>query len=352
MSIRYNNVKLASANTYHPDLFDVKWSDHILDNISWLRADTFSWHYGELYTRAYQHLTKDITNKILQSEIVAGITIQYYLANDGHKICPDTEEENIQDLYEETGIAWYYIIDTTNHRFKLPRTKYAFTGVRNNVGKFVEAGLPNITGSLQSRGYGDNTYYGAITEGDEAFEVQKGSSATTLLYSGTVHANGDSKPDLIQFDASKSNEIYGNSLTVQPQATEMYLYFYIGNFAQKDITATYGPEFMAHQAMPSDKYIELTLGAIHTEYVAPADGYFNIKWLGYINSWFWMGNTTNTLFNVRTDCNYPDGGMLETFLPVRKNETIQIIYTNLRAASDIQDPDQKTFRFVYAEGSK
>ena len=30
------------------------------------------------------------------------------------------------------------------------------------------------------------------------------------------------------FDASKSNDIYGNSTTVQPPATEMYLYFYVG----------------------------------------------------------------------------------------------------------------------------
>lgn len=339
MSIRYNNVKLASANTYHPDLFDVKWADHILDNISWLRADTFSWHYGELYTRAYQHLTKDIINKTLQSETVAGITIQYYLANDGHKVCPDTEEENVQDLYEKTGIAWYYIIDTTNHRFKLPRTKYAFTGVRDNVGKFVEAGLPNITGDSQwALSVGIVSNNGALYQDD--------SNGT-----GGIAGGGNTLNDL-KFDASKSNEIYGNSNTVQPQATEMYLYFYVGNFAQKDITTTYGPEFMAHQAMPSDRYVELTLGAVESEYIAPADGYFNIKWVCNQYGWFWMGRADGSLFNTRVDCDHPSGGMIETFLPVRKDEIIRISYGDLVSASDIQEPYRKTFRFIYAEGSK
>ena len=56
-----------SGSGYHPDLFDHKWADHELDDMQWLRADTFSWHYGstsdpstQAYAQAYQHLVDDL----------------------------------------------------------------------------------------------------------------------------------------------------------------------------------------------------------------------------------------------------------------------------------------------------
>lgn len=232
MSIRYKNVKLASANTYHPDLFDVKWSDHIIDNISWLRADTFSWQIGSVYQRAYEHLVKDINalrSADLICETIEGIAIYYYSAHDGHKIVEPTQERAVQEIYEKTGIAWYYILDTTNHRFKLPRTKYAFTGVRNDVGKYVEAGLPNITG---------------ITDSNNNSHTYSSSDSGAFYKTEIEHAwYGDNIHNYIYntgFDASLSNPIYGNSDTVQPQATEMYLYFYVGNYTQSALENTAG----------------------------------------------------------------------------------------------------------------
>ena len=38
-------------------------SDHLINEISWLRADTFSWQSGSVYVRAYQHLVDDIDGK-------------------------------------------------------------------------------------------------------------------------------------------------------------------------------------------------------------------------------------------------------------------------------------------------
>jgi hypothetical protein len=217
------------SGSYHPDLFDVKWADHICNDVQWLRADTFSWQSGAVYQVAYQHLADDIDGKTLQSETVAGTTIQFYLADDGHKICPASEESNVSAIYNATGVAWYYIIDTANTRFKLPRTQFAFTGIRNGVGGFVEAGLPNITG-------GATWYYkqeNATMNGAFAFISQtstaglQGSSRSTQGYS-------------FDFDASRSSSVYGNSDTVQPKATEMYLYFYVGEFTQTALENTAG----------------------------------------------------------------------------------------------------------------
>lgn len=215
---------------YIPDLFDHKWADHILNDAQWLRADTFSWQSGAVYQAAYQHLADDIDGKTLQSETIGGVTVQFYLADDGHKICPDTEESNVAAIYTATGVAWYYIIDTVNQRFKLPRTKFGFTGIRTGVGAFVEAELPNITGGLTKV---SASRLGGITA----------TGAFTATYVGQSSASGnDVKHNVydIGFSAHDSSNVYKDGATVQQSATEQYLYFYVGNFTQAAIENTAG----------------------------------------------------------------------------------------------------------------
>lgn len=216
---------------YHPDLFDVKWADHICNDVQWLRADAFSWQSGAVYQVAYQHLEDDIDGKTLQSETVGSTTIQFYLADDGHKICPASEESNVSAIYNATGVAWYYIIDTVNERFKLPRTQFAFTGIRNGVGGFVDAGLPNITSDAVIQTWNNNATT-AWTSGAISAEAGNG------IGLGGANSYTHTRPGWL--DASNSNSIYGNSDTVQPKATEMYLYFYVGNFTQTALENTAG----------------------------------------------------------------------------------------------------------------
>ena len=289
MSIRQGKKLIASSTTNGFNLFDCKWADHILNNISWLRADTFSWQSGDVYVAAYEHLAADYesattgyswtgdktgnnyiskgmpsvgdtlvngaaytvggvgSNYITvhkngtpyetatldsavsgintsQTETIGGIEITYYQIDDGHKICLPDQESNIAALYEATGVAWYYILDTTNRQFKLPRTKWGFTGIRSGVGGYVAPGLPNITGSF-STASDKNLGTGAF-------------SWTTNKYA--TNGGGQGGQWGINFSAKKSNSIYGNSDTVQPPATQMYLYFYVGNFAQSAIEQTAG----------------------------------------------------------------------------------------------------------------
>ena len=224
MSIRQGKKLIASSTTNGFNLFDCKWADHILNNISWLRADTFSWQSGDVYVAAYNHLINDLDGKTPQNETIGDITITYYLADDGHKICLPGRESDLVALYNKTGVAWYYILDVINKRFKLPRTKWGFTGLRDSVGGYVAPGLPNITGSFSTAS--DKNL------GNGAF------SWTTNKYS--TNGGGQGGQWGINFSAQKSNAIYGNSTTVQPPATQMYLYFYVGNFAQSAIEQTAG----------------------------------------------------------------------------------------------------------------
>lgn len=267
------------------------WFDHIANDVSWLRADTFSWQSGDVYTAAYEHLAADYENATTgyswtgdttgniyttkgmpsvgdtvvgggytvgevgsnyivvykngspyetatlnsaasgintsQTDIIGDITITYYLSDDGHKICLPDQEANLSSLYESTGVAWYYILDTTNRQFKLPRTKWGFTGLRDSVGGYVPQNvlLPNITGVVT--GLGDVSVSGAFTRGSKV----------------AGNGGGDGSITADNFDASRSSSVYsgdGTNTLIQPRATQMYLYFYVGNFEQSAIEQTAG----------------------------------------------------------------------------------------------------------------
>ena len=273
------------------------FADHKLNDISWLNADTFSWQSGDVYVAAYEHLVKDFESSgarsgwdfggqgqelyaekvypsvgdklyraetdfvdsgltvasivdnntitdsqgntrtraniaapsgIVKTDTVDGITIRYYPSKDGHKICYTIYEDEVQSLYEKTGVAWYYILDIKNKQFKLPRTKHAFTGLRDSVGGYVEAGVPNITGQF----YIPATYGSATASG--AFTATNGGTTGST---NTVSKAGDLT---VKINANRSSSVYGNSNTVQPPATQMYLYFYVGNFEQSALEQAAG----------------------------------------------------------------------------------------------------------------
>lgn len=92
------------------------------------------------------------------------------------------------------------------------------------AGTTVEAGLPNIKGTMQPRtsGTSGNTF-GAIRYADEAFSVSAnaGNGGTSPI---SIPINDTYKADMVSFDASRSSSVYGNSDTVQPPAYCMYLW--------------------------------------------------------------------------------------------------------------------------------
>ena len=221
MSIYKGTTLLAGSSISIPLLTSV-WQDHKINDISWLCADTFSWQSGSVYTAVYNHLVSDITNITASTETISGTTITYYQATDGHKIVLADQETNVSTIYILTGVAWYYILDTTNTRFKLPRTKYAFTGLRNTVGKYVEESLPNITGEVISEsGYAVGAFYDS-----------------GILAGGRYKDNN--KDRIVYFDASRSSSTYQNGAPVQQRSTQMYLYFYVGQFTQTATEQTAG----------------------------------------------------------------------------------------------------------------
>lgn len=196
------------------------FSDHKLEDMSWLNADTFNWQSGDVYIAAYNHLEKDAEsgglyyrwstrsdaaagynrniktrtptvgekfytataegwvdtgvtvaqiideNTVVDSEgatlywlgnmtnlpadrkeeTISGTTVTYFQAEDGHKICLPDQEANVQALYEATGVAWYYILDTENKQFKLPREHKDGKCLYFYVGNFEQSALEQTAG--------------------------------------------------------------------------------------------------------------------------------------------------------------------------------------------------------------
>ena len=125
----------------------------------------------------------------------------------------------------------------------------------------------------------------------------------------------------------------------------------LNNKADKDLTNSVGAlsssakEYFSGLGMPSDKYVDLTLGANGTTYTAPANG------------WYWIGGLTdNVTANTRVVMRRTSdrfgtafgsngatttGGWVGGNLAVKKGDVIAIFTVNPTA--DIK------MRFYYAE---
>ena len=213
-------------------LLEAIWSDHIINDIQYLRADTFSWQSGIVYTAAYNKLVEEYTSGT--EETKDGITFRR--SENGFKIADASQENAIASKYTDTGVAWYYILDTENKQFKLPRTKFNFVGLRDAAGDYVSESLPNISGTLYQDGVNADSLNGVIWGGSEAFFQKDTLSTNVAVYT----PSGMRNIKQLGFDASRSSSTYQNNAPVQQRATQMYLYFFVGNFSQTAIEQTAG----------------------------------------------------------------------------------------------------------------
>lgn len=105
---------------------------------------------------------------------------------------------------------------------------------------------------------------------------------------------------------------------------------------------------VAHMAMPSDKYIDLTIGASGTSYTAPADGWFifrapaNSAVNSYIDTYV---HYHNQLISTATHIVSFTGDTCGFVHQVPKGAVLSLVYT--ATFSQITD-----FRFIYAVGSQ
>lgn len=135
----------------------------------------------------------------------------------GHIFYDIADKATVDEIFSQRGEAWFYGVDTENERIFLPRgTRSQYTVNTDETGDYVEAGLPNITGTMTAD----------ISEG-----VATGALKIDTIYSGAMWQGNVNIARMRNWslDASLSNPIYGNSDTVQPYATKKLLYIVVGN---------------------------------------------------------------------------------------------------------------------------
>ena len=238
-------------------LFSHLWFDHTINNASYLLANNFSWQSGAVYTQGYQHLVDDIAGKTAQTETVGSYTITFYLADDGHKIVLADQETTVYNIFAEIGTAGYYILDTANTRFKLPRDTHGH-------GQLVKS---YHNGASYYRIYED----GYCEQGNERGAIAIDSTLSVSLVINFIDENylvfdtalgngitGDARSNpMVQVGKTASGfvllqDTYADqggmwhacgyvSTPANPYRTlYQYLYFYVGNFSQSATEQTAG----------------------------------------------------------------------------------------------------------------
>ncbi len=247
----------------------------------------------------------------------------------------------------ETALSTYgecpkYVIDTENKTIRLPKLSHYIKMANTTDGITQQsAGLPNITGSSRlKQNDNDGNPFGAFYRGN------------SNSYVGFSTSNGH----FVDFDASLSNSIYGNSNTVTPTHTTLYPWVCAYNAAVAASTAQ-AAEFQ--QALSGKVDLTSSWGAISTtcdnltepnnngylEVTATADGwlyYGRKKATGDSNTTMWALNTSHTeVFQLEHD-GYWGGTLVSILFPVKKGETIRFGRNNLTG-------DFVGCRFYYAQ---
>ena len=136
------------------------------------------------------------------------------------------EDEDWQASVAQYGVCGKFVEGPSGYdpgSIRLPKITGFIQGTTNvsDLGNVVEAGLPNITGyfsgceTVYKEGYTPPPL-GAFFQ--ERANVISGDSPSTAFDN-----------DEWGFDASRSNSIYGNSATVQPQAVKVFYYIVVAN---------------------------------------------------------------------------------------------------------------------------
>lgn len=181
-----NNYQVNNTNS----LLECKYTDHKLNNLSWLRSQG-QYNSGTIYNKAYELILKIYNG----TETIEGISVK---------------------VKGDSSITDYdFVIDTTNTKFRLPIKSRLASG-KAVVGNGVALGITDtfnnfgLAGSSNQpdRVYGNTGFYG----------INTGSKARAGIMLANDNALG------VTTDGSKSG--------IETDDTGLYLYYYVGDTLQ------------------------------------------------------------------------------------------------------------------------
>ena len=132
-----------------------------------------------------------------------------------------TEAEWQQIATANNGNVPFYSSGDGSSTFRMPKMVGYIKGASSQsvAGDYVAEGLPNITGELRTRamtnGYNIISASGASNDAFEWIEKGGGTWSAAIDYTSSQNLN----TDVVRFDASRSNAIYGNSSHVTPETS-------------------------------------------------------------------------------------------------------------------------------------
>lgn len=186
-----------------------------------------------------------------------------------------------------------------------------------------EKGAPNGVASLGTNGK-VLTEQIPVATASALGGVKPDGNTITVTEDGTisvpVSAEVATKAELQALDSSKANTSLSNLST-----------------AGKDLASGLG--------MPSNRYIDLTLGASGATYTAPANGYFCLIGNSGINGNFQISFHNQTANFKQTILGNFYADWVSTYIPAKNGDVVLLLYNNLTAASH-------SFLFIYAEGAE
>ena len=296
--------------------------------------------------------TVDLTNANVEGADFVPVGTIIWSANAtvpaGYLLCNGSAvgRETYPELFAAIGTTFGSGDGSTT--FNLPNLIDKFIEGANSAGVVKAAGVPNITGGAG----------GCFTGG------VSGPFAVSSVIGDRDVSLGQSPFGGVDFDASRSSSIYGNSSTVQPPAVTALPCIKAFAAVIGDATVVAGQlvneiqskvaldgsntssigstlsTYMAHAAMPSGQYETLTIPASGNAVTAPADGYIHFQATVSSTSIGYVGLQCNDLCSK---VNIPvNSGTSNVYLPVKSGDSCTFVYNNV---------DSLIAKFVYANGS-
>lgn len=265
-----------------------------------------------------------------------------------------TNEPQWQQSVTQYGVCGKFVYDSVNNTVRLPKVTGIIEGTVDvsALGDLVGAGLPSLPqhthnytrfpqGSIWLTRY---QYTGGSYPGESGWGYD------------TIQSGGAS---------TVAGGLYGKSSTVQPQTIKAFYYIVIATSSKTDIQVDIdevvtdlndkadtdltnvtdtGYIKMAGASMPSNTYVDLTLGASGATYTAPADGWITFRFEATAAG-AWMYAEVTEMKITKQQSAYGANYQIGTTFPVLKGQTLTLMYSNINTTPLV-------FRFIYAQGSE
>ena len=361
-------VKVINGNNlaFYISLVDGNIGNSLSDGTKWVKATFAERTIGEIVTSAIP--LSDSGLHLLDGSLISGSGVysQFvsYIADIYNSslnyFCTEVEWQQAVSTY---GVCGKFVYDSVNNTVRLPKITGFLEGTNgaSTLGNLTEAGLPNITGTMKFNG----------TDPERESASSTGCITTSYWNTGGNDHDGEIGHGgvIYDFNAFRSSSIYGNSSTVQPQSIKVLYYIVVAETAKTDIevdideiatdlngkadvdlsnTNDTAKILMSGMGMPSETYVDLTLGASEATYTAPANGWVQFT-QSITNGVIYLATVYPNSDGLCSKCvNYSSTArVMDVYLPVSKGETFKVGYTGT-----ISSDSANRFVFVYAKGSE